>query len=43
MSMTEHQRPLGDFSEEWVLERARQQYTDGRLGWGSSPGAPRCW
>ena len=24
------QRPLGDFSEEWVLERARQQYTDGR-------------
>lgn len=24
------QRPLGGFSEEWVLKRARQQYTDGQ-------------
>jgi nicotinamidase-related amidase len=24
------QRSLGDFSEEWVLERARQQYANGR-------------
>jgi nicotinamidase-related amidase len=38
MSMTEHQRPLGDFSEEWVLERARQQYTDGRARMEIEPG-----
>jgi nicotinamidase-related amidase len=32
------QRPLGDFSEEWVLERARQQYTDGRARMEIEPG-----
>jgi nicotinamidase-related amidase len=32
------QRPLGDFSEEWVLERARQQYTDGRAQMEIEPG-----
>lgn len=38
MSITEHQRPLGDFSEEWVLERARQQYTGGQARMGIEPG-----
>ena len=33
-----NQRPLGDFSEEWVLERARQQYTDGRAQMEIEPG-----
>jgi nicotinamidase-related amidase len=38
MSMTEHRRPLGDFSETWVLERARQQYSDGRARMEIEPG-----
>jgi nicotinamidase-related amidase len=33
-----NQRPLGDFSEEWVLERARQQYTAGRAQMEIEPG-----
>jgi nicotinamidase-related amidase len=33
-----NQRPLGGFSEEWVLERARQQYTDGRARMEIEPG-----
>lgn len=33
-----NQRPLGDFSEEWVLARARQQYTDGRAQMEIEPG-----
>ena len=38
-----NQRPLGDFSEEWVLKRARQQYTAGRAQMEIEPGRPRCW
>jgi nicotinamidase-related amidase len=29
MQSMDQQRPLGDFTEEWVLERARRQYTEG--------------
>jgi nicotinamidase-related amidase len=32
------QRPLGDFSEEWVLKRARQQSADGRAQMEIEPG-----
>ncbi len=32
------QRPLGDFSEEWVLNRARQQYDTGRARMEIEPG-----
>jgi len=32
------QRALGDFSEEWVLERAQQQYAEGVAGMDIEPG-----
>ena len=33
-----NQRPFGDFSEEWVLKRARQQYDAGRARMEIEPG-----